>query len=120
MLKALLARARQGYRTTPYPPIGSPVAPLFRGRPVIDPERCVPDCAGCAEACPTMALRVTETGPELDLGRCIFCEDCVAACPEGAIEFTADWRLGATSRAELMVTGDRPLPIEALGRDLRR
>jgi Ni,Fe-hydrogenase III small subunit/NAD-dependent dihydropyrimidine dehydrogenase PreA subunit len=120
MLKALLARARQGYRTIPYPPAGSPVTPLFRGRPVIDPARCVADCTRCAEACPTQAITIGETGPEIDLGRCIFCEDCVAACPEKAIAYTTDWRLGATDRAALMLTSDKLLPIEALIRDLRR
>ena len=120
MLKALLARARQGYRTIPYPPAGSPVAPLFRGRPVIDPARCVPDCTRCAEACPSQAISIAATGPELDLGRCIFCQECVAACPEEVIAYTTDWRLGATDRAALTVTGDKPVAIDALGRDLRR
>jgi Ni,Fe-hydrogenase III small subunit/NAD-dependent dihydropyrimidine dehydrogenase PreA subunit len=120
MLKTLLARARQGYRTLPYPPAASPVPPQFRGRPTIDAARCLPECNRCAEACPTDALRVDRLGPVLDLGRCLFCNDCAATCPSGVIEFTGDWKLGATDRDALMVSDDEPLPIEALSRQLRR
>ena len=79
MFKALLARARQGYRTAAYP-AQEPVLPaLFRGRPELDPTKCAAGCRECVEACPTGALRVTEGRLELDIGRCIFCEECVAA-----------------------------------------
>jgi Ni,Fe-hydrogenase III small subunit len=70
--------------------------------------------------CPTDALRVSEAGPELDLGRCIFCGDCVAACAAGAITLSRDWRVAASKREGLVATGDRPLQIDALGRELRR
>jgi len=60
------------------------------------------------------------SGPELDLGRCIFCGECVAACSSGAITFTQDWRLATSEREGLLVTRDRSLQVEALGRDLRR
>ena len=38
MLKTLLARARQGYRTAAYPVSDPGLPELFRGRPVLDPE----------------------------------------------------------------------------------
>ena len=89
MFKALLARARQGYRTADYP-AHDPVLPaLFRGRPVLDPGKCVDGCARCVEICPTDALRVSAAGPELDLGRCIFCGECAAALPRRCDRFHA-------------------------------
>ena len=120
MFKTLLARARQGYRTAPYPVPDPGLPALFRGRPVLDPAKCVDGCAACVEVCPTDALRVSEAGPELDLGRCIFCGDCVAACAEGAITLSRDWRVAASKREGLVATGDRPLQIDALSRELRR
>jgi Ni,Fe-hydrogenase III small subunit/NAD-dependent dihydropyrimidine dehydrogenase PreA subunit len=119
MLKTLLARARQGYRTAPYPVQDPHLPALFRGCPVIDPERCIPDCMQCVDSCPTDALRVTETGPRLDLGQCIFCGECVAACPSHAIVFSRNWRLAASTRDGLVVTGERPPNVEALGNRLR-
>ena len=120
MLKTLLARARQGYRTAAYPVADPGLPALFRGRPLIDPAKCVAGCTTCVEACPVGALRVTERGPELDIGRCIFCGDCAASCPEGAISFTRDWRLAASAREELVVTGDRSIKVRALGNELKR
>jgi len=120
MLKTLLARARQGYRTAAYPVADPGLPALFRGRPVIDPAKCASGCTTCVEACPVGALRMTEHGPELDIGRCIFCGDCVAVCPEGAISFSRDWRLAASTREELVVTGDRPIQVAVLGNELKR
>lgn len=120
MFKTLLTRARQGYRTGAYP-AQDPILPAaFRGRPEIDAARCVSGCDACVEACPTGALRVTEHGLALDLGRCIFCAACRDACPAGAISFTRDWRLAASGSDSLVLTdGSRPR-VEALGRELRQ
>lgn len=120
MFKTLLARARQGHRTAAYPVQDPGLPALFRGRPVLDPDKCVTGCTECVDACPTGALRVTESGPELDIGRCIFCGDCIRACPEGAITFTRDWRLAASKRRGLVATGDHPSQIDVLARDLQR
>ena len=121
MFKTLLARARQGYRTGSYP-AEDPVLPaLFRGRPEIDPARCIGgNCRDCIEACPTGALSVGEAGLGLDLGRCIFCAECSSICAVGAISFTRDWRLAGSSRAELAMTERAGPQVEALGRELRR
>ena len=75
----------------------------FRGRPVLDASRCPDGCRACADACPTDAIRIDGSGgaARLDLGRCVFCQDCVQACPEGAIAYTQDYRMAARSREDL-------------------
>jgi Ni,Fe-hydrogenase III small subunit/ferredoxin len=122
MLKALLARARQGHRTAAFPD-QEPVLPeRFRGRPALDPTRCPDGCQACAEACPTGAITLPGPAMKLDLGRCLFCVDCVRACPEGAVTYTRDYRLAARERGALVMTAGEPAPQRtlALARDLRR
>ncbi len=104
----LTERLRQKYRTVPYPAKEPAMPPRFMGRPVL---RALPRKAGeadpfapCAAQCPTGAFSVTEKGPRLDLGRCIFCGACARACPEGAVTFTPNYRLAAFAREELIVT----------------
>src|ERR1051326_2565698 len=120
MFKTLLARARQGHRTTAYPSELPSLPPLFRGRPEIDAGRCANGCSDCIDICPTGALSLAGHAPWLDLGRCIFCAECAAGCPTAAISFTADWHLAGSQRAGLVIA-DRERPrVEALGRELRR
>src|SRR6266571_8465227 len=117
MFKTLLARARQGYRTARYP-AQEPIMPaLFRGRPELDPKNKA-DFARGAELCPTGALQVSAAGPEIDLGRCIFCGDCVAECPENGVNFTRDWRLASSRRAGLIVRGAERPAVAAPHREL--
>ena len=56
MLKAILARIRQGHRTMAYPDAPQPLPPLFRGLPVLDASRCEDGCRACAESCPYGAI----------------------------------------------------------------
>jgi len=120
MLKSLLARAHQGHRTTAYPSGEPPAMPeRFRGAPALDPAKCPDGCRSCAGVCPTDAIPL-DGRLSLDLGRCLFCTECVRACPEGAIAFTHDYRLAVRRREDLVVRGEeRPL-AEALDRKLRR
>jgi Ni,Fe-hydrogenase III small subunit/ferredoxin len=103
MLKALMARFRQKHRTVPWPDRDAVMPDRFRGRPEIDPSKCAADCRRCAEACPTGALERTETGPRIDLGRCLFCADCAQVCPTGALRFTRDYRLAARQRKDMLL-----------------
>jgi len=119
MFKTLLARARQGYRTAGYPLEAPSLPPLFRGRPLLDTEKCRSDCNVCHEACPTDAI-ASEAGPYLDLGRCIFCGDCEKACPTGAIAFSSDWQLAASERPALQLSGNMQPAVAALSDQLRR
>jgi Ni,Fe-hydrogenase III small subunit/Pyruvate/2-oxoacid:ferredoxin oxidoreductase delta subunit len=102
MLKALIARARQGHRTIGFPDADPPALPAhFRGAPKIDPSKCPDGCRECAAACPTDAIVVADGDVRIDLGRCIFCPECESACPEGAIAFTDEYRLATRTRADL-------------------
>lgn len=103
MIKSLLARWRQGYRTVPFP--SEEVKPLdrFRGRPYLDPGLCPENCRTCVEACPTGAIQPIGNNFQIDLGRCLFCPDCQEACPAGAIKYSGDYRLAAGRREDLFV-----------------
>jgi Ni,Fe-hydrogenase III small subunit/NAD-dependent dihydropyrimidine dehydrogenase PreA subunit len=120
MYRILKARWQQGKRTIDYPMGGATnLSDRFRGRPRLDPARCAPDCYACAETCPTDAIHTG--GPlAIDLGACLFCTDCVAACPDGAIAFSRDHRLAARSRAGLVDDGRSVRVVHPLADGLRR
>jgi Ni,Fe-hydrogenase III small subunit/Pyruvate/2-oxoacid:ferredoxin oxidoreductase delta subunit len=92
----------------------------FRGLPVVDAARCPDGCKVCAEACPTGAIAADAEDLRVDLGRCLFCSDCVQACPEGAIAHTADYRLAARAREDLVVHGKTLALARALDAEARR
>ncbi len=124
MLKNLAARLQQGSRTVAYPE-GLPILPdRYLGRPALDPGRCVPGCSAGAEVCPTEALRIREQEPcalTLDLGRCLFCGDCVEACSQGAVTFTGDHRLAVRDRGDLVRGGDEEYRLaRALDEKMRK
>lgn len=87
-----------------------PWAPLevpegFRGKPVIDPEKCV-GCGSCVNACPPNALTLSDDGRhrvvKLFLGRCIFCGRCEEVCPFNAIKLTKEFELATLSTEDLV------------------
>jgi Ni,Fe-hydrogenase III small subunit/formate hydrogenlyase subunit 6/NADH:ubiquinone oxidoreductase subunit I len=121
MFDIVRERLRQGHRTSRYP-LELPVLPdRFAGRPVLDPSKCPDGCRVCADACPTKAI--TTDGPgtlRIDLGRCLFCTDCVEACPEGAIRYTPEYRLATRARQDLVISADTYRLAEALQAKTRR
>jgi Ni,Fe-hydrogenase III small subunit/NAD-dependent dihydropyrimidine dehydrogenase PreA subunit len=107
MSSILLARLQQRHRTTAWPEGSPPPLPdRFRGRPVVHPERCVEGCRACCEACPTGAFDAKAPG-RIDLGKCLFCPECAAACPRQAITYSGDYALAARRREDLVVTRGR-------------
>lgn len=80
------------------------------GLPRYHPEQCRSDCSACADACLPQAITLRNpgsnegVGPRLDIdyGRCIACQSCVEACPEGAMQTTQDWAFGVREREDLI------------------
>ena len=113
MMHILLSRWRQGHRTLAYPKTIPALPGRLRGRPRIQAELCPPDCRVCVGACPTEAIQRGPAGPSLDLGRCLFCPDCVEACPEGALSFTQEHRLAARTKEDLVLEPGREYRLAA-------
>ncbi|MEI7436685.1 MAG: NADH-quinone oxidoreductase subunit NuoB [bacterium] len=128
MWSILKARWCQGYRTAPYPSRPPALPDRFRGRPELAAG--LPDTAfvPAAAVCPTGAFTAAPgLSPSLDLGRCLFCGACAAACPAG-VSFTAEHRLAARRTEDLRLIPDRApsraVPMEdalrrLFGRSLR-
>lgn len=104
MIKEVLARIQQGHRTSHYPLEAPNLPDRFRGAPALDSTRCSKGCHQCIEVCPTDALRVEGTRIVLDMGRCLFCTECMTACEAGAVTFTKEYRLAARHREDLVVS----------------
>lgn len=121
MLKSLLARWRQGYRTMPFPSESAKPLDRFRGRPIIDPGLCSEGCRECVEACPTDAIQQVGGRLQIDLGRCLFCTDCQEACPTGAVGYSNDYRMATRQRDGLILLEEEELKLaEALDEKRRK
>jgi len=104
MLNIILKSLKTGVLTE-LDPVG--VRPSF-GFPRIDFSRCTA-CDECARACPTGAIRATETAPgrkslSLSYAACIQCRECVSACPEQAISVSSEVNVAAYTRGQLAQT----------------
>ncbi len=121
MLEFLRTRWQQGTRTSPFPGGEVELPERFRGRPVLDQARCRDGCQACRAAMPSGLLIEGPGGePRLDAGACLFSPDEAAACPEGAIRFTTDYRMAAGSRDDLLSPDGEIRLAAALDQRMRR
>jgi Ni,Fe-hydrogenase III small subunit len=91
--------------TSSFPDGGADFPERFRGRPVFDPNACADGCRGCAATLPSPVLIEGSSASgalRVDTGACLFSPDEAAACPAGALTFTNDYRLAASTRGGLV------------------
>ncbi len=108
MFELLRARLSHGTPTSPFPdgPVAFPER--FRGRPALDSARCPEACRDCAARGPSQLVSLGRDGrAQLDVGACLFAPEEAAACPHGAIRFTREYAMSASTREGLVTaTGE--------------
>jgi Ni,Fe-hydrogenase III small subunit/NAD-dependent dihydropyrimidine dehydrogenase PreA subunit len=99
IFNSLRVRLSQGKQFIPDVRIAKPAG--FRGLPTIAEGACGEGCDACVASCPTGAMRLDPLA--IDLGRCIFCSECVLACPQSKIALTTEPRMGSSTLADLVI-----------------
>ena len=106
MLKTLINRFEQGYKTTSYPKTPIKLPARYQGLPKVDPESTDEQATACADACPQAAFDGDKR--RIDMGRCCFCGTCERVSDGNAVKFTQRFELGTAERDQLITAGELP------------
>ena len=105
-VKEALICLRAGRVTLKYPFEPAPAPPDYRGKPVLDMEKCT-GCGACANACSSRLIAITEEEThrliDYQLERCIHCGRCEEVCPDDAVKLSPEFELATASKDDLHI-----------------
>lgn len=121
MFKIIETRIQQGFHTPADPFQSMKLSDRFQGLPLVNHQQCPSHCQRCVEVCPTQAIEKPQQYLNWDLGKCLFCTECMDHCPEKAIQFSNDVSLSSTVRSDLTLSQEHLKPqVKVLETKMRR
>jgi Ni,Fe-hydrogenase III small subunit/formate hydrogenlyase subunit 6/NADH:ubiquinone oxidoreductase subunit I len=123
MFKILRKTVQTGLVTIGYPEAPARLPEHFRGAPRFDFAHWR-DARAAAEACPTGAIAIRESEDSrhvtVDYGLCIYCGECAAADPTGAVQMTRQFELAVLDRRNLVIAAEYAVDSEGLQSELKK
>lgn len=107
MLKVVLEHVVKKPATLKYPQEPHAMPKGFRGKIKFYAEKCI-GCKMCMRDCPAHAITIRKIDEkkfeaEFDLGRCVYCAQCVDSCLKKALEATEEFELAQLEKGKLKV-----------------
>lgn len=120
MIKEILARIKQGYRTMPFPFRNVKLSERYRGFPELHFSALKKEeMEELFALCPSDCFSQSGGRAELDLGNCLFCGLCEKKFPQ-AVKFSRTWSMAVSSRQDLILSEGFRKKSVLLREDIKR